>query len=158
MYWPTLVVVAVLFALVGATPSSGTALSDWAEPSPLPDDAIGFDCLGTLKYENGQYIGTQGFTFNEQALAPMIHPDAVCLQTGPVDGWYRQQFRRIHVKKGYVNPATHELFCSDVGEPCDASGTRVCTPEGEGQLSPCGTRTGPNGCAVCGTIVPSKER
>jgi hypothetical protein len=129
----------------------------WAES--LPEDATGFNCYGTLNYENGQFTQTQGFKFPEQAFAPFTHADVVCVQTGPSNGWYRQQFKRIHVNPGFVDPSTHALFCAPVGgEPCDASGTRLCAPKGAGQTSPCGTTTGPNGCAVCGKIVPTKER
>jgi hypothetical protein len=133
-----------------------TATPWWAEP--LSDDASGFNCFGTLKYENGQFVQTPGFKFPEQAFAPLTHTDAVCAQTGPIDGWYRQQFRRLHVKPGLIDPTTHALFCAPVGEPCDAYGTRVCTPNGADQLSPCGAITGQNGCAVCGKVLPSKER
>ena len=128
----------------------------WAEP--LPDDATGFNCFGMLKYEDGQFGQVPGFKFPEQALAPLTHTDAVCVQTGLVDGRYRQQFKWLHVKEGFVDPTTHELFCAPVGEPCDAYGTRLCTPKGAGQISPCGTTTGPNGCAPCGKVLPSKER
>ncbi len=128
----------------------------WAEP--FPEDASGFNCLGTVKHENGRVVETTGFKFNERELAPLTHPDAVCLQTGPVDGWYRQQFKRIHVRPGSVNPKTGKLFCGGVGEPCDAYGTRLCTLEGPGIISPCGTTTGRNGCAICGEVLPSKER
>jgi hypothetical protein len=128
----------------------------WAEP--LSDDATGFNCYGTFKYENGQFTQTPGFKFPGQALAPETHADAVCVQTGPIDGWYRQQFRRFHVQPGFIDPSTHALFCAPVGEPCDANGTRLCTTKGPGQVSPCGTTTGPNGCAPCGKIVPTKER
>jgi hypothetical protein len=151
------VVAATLVTLARVNYFDLQAAAPWWD-QPLPEDATGFNCLGTLKYENGQYTQTPCFKFPEQALAPLTHPDAVCVQTGPVDGWYRQQFKWLHVNQGFVDPTTHALFCASVGEPCDAYGIRLCTPKGAGQISPCGTTTGPNGCAVCGRITPSKER
>jgi hypothetical protein len=151
------VVAAVLLAFPGNRFLGLRAATPWWDEPP-PDDATGFNCFGTFKYENGQFTQTQGFKFPEQALAPLTHAYAVCLQTGPVDGWYRQQFKWLHVNRDFVDPTTHALFCAPVGEPCDAYGTRLCTPKGAGQVSPCGTTTGPNGCAPCGKVLPSKER
>ncbi|HYT97259.1 MAG TPA: hypothetical protein VEO36_08050 [Casimicrobiaceae bacterium] len=154
----TFVIAAALLALPGGQVFGLEDPVPWWD-EPLPDDATGFNCFGTVRYENGQFVQTPAFKFPEQALAPSTHPDAVCVQTGPVDGWYRQQFKWLHVKRGFVDPTTHEqLFCAPVGEPCDAHGTRLCTPKSAGQVSPCGTITGPNGCAPCGKVLPSKER
>jgi hypothetical protein len=152
-----LVVAGTLLAFPGGYFSDPLAAAPWWD-EPLPENATGFNCFGTLRYENGQFMQSPGFKFPEQALAPLTHPDAVCVQTGPVDGWYRQQFKWLHVNQGFADPTTHALFCASVGEPCDAYGIRLCTPKGAGQISPCGTTTGPNGCAVCGVITPSKER
>jgi hypothetical protein len=151
------VVAATLLAFLGDYFSDPLAAAPWWD-EPLPENATGFNCFGTFEYENGQFTQTQGFKFPEQALAPLTHADAVCLQTGPVDGWYRQQFKWLHVNQGFVDPTTHALLCAPVGEPCDANGTRLCTRKGAGQVSPCGTTTGPNGCAPCGKVLPSKER
>lgn len=77
-----------------------------------------------------------------------VHADAVCVLT-PVgkNGFYVQQFRRIHL------PNTSK----------DLSGYRLCKDPGEGvawtsanladQQTPCGFKTGKRGCTPCGDDV-----
>ena len=61
----------------------------------------------------------------------LTHPDAVCVQTGPVDGWYRQQFKWLRVNQG-LRGSDDPCVVLRVGgaNPAMPTVSRLCTPEG----------------------------
>ena len=69
------------------------------------------------------------------------HPEGGCWEHPGPDGWFRQQFQKIHIPN----------FASCGGGPGDATAIRVCRLGGQGQPQPCfiDPTTGPNGCARC---------
>jgi hypothetical protein len=72
------------------------------------------------------------------------------------DGWARQQLHAVHIESAPLCGGGPGDIVLNTDHP-DAEGfehvIRVCRPGGRGQLSPCGTSTGPGGCAVCTPVT-----
>jgi len=132
----------------GSTAHPGEGMTDaqfrdWVT-KPLAPDETGDECSNAKPH----------FAFNSST-DPQAHAFD-CRQEGPERDWYRQRVRGLRVKQ-----------CPDksINGGCDATFTRVCResaighqgvklPEqcpGEGGNTR--TKTGPNGCGVCGTAT-----
>ena len=114
-------------------------------PAPFNFDAWVQNAEPLLPRDTGDLCSTASprFAFGASAV-PGAHA-FVCRQDGPHRGWYRQRIRGLHVNSS---------LCPNGATSCDSELVRICqAPLIEapctGSTSP--TRTGPNGCAVCGT-------
>src|SRR5215475_10466913 len=109
-----------------AQPATTGQLPDWIiNPPTLPPGRVGKNnCTFKFRYDIPKWD---------------FHPDAGCWERPGPGGWTRQQFQKLHTP----------VFPECNNGPGDAGGIRVCRPGGEGQDSPCGGKTGPNGCARC---------